>query len=140
MAKNQFNLIHYFKVEIREKPLHISWYTVHRYQLLIKVPNIVWILLQLLLIAKKTTEVHETLSAAGQFIEAYSGTPLQKESLKVFFFVLQVCHYLMAGQVCSCLRLVTISVFNWSNNVNHTAFSHILIYQKKWSPMGGFFL
>ncbi|XP_022329171.1 MAU2 chromatid cohesion factor homolog [Crassostrea virginica] len=53
----------------------------------------------LLLIAKKTTEVHETLSAAGQFIEAYSGTPLQKESLKVFFFVLQVCHYLMAGQV-----------------------------------------
>lgn len=53
----------------------------------------------LLLIAKKTTEVHETLSAAGQLIETYNGTPLQKDSLKVFFFVLQVCHYLMAGQV-----------------------------------------
>lgn len=64
-----------------------------------------WVLLtcfyiQLLLIAKKTTEVHETLSAAGQLIETYNGTPLQKDSLKVFFFVLQVCHYLMAGQVC----------------------------------------
>lgn len=53
----------------------------------------------LLLIAKKTTEVHDTLSAAGQLIETYNGTPLQKDSLKVFFFVLQVCHYLMAGQV-----------------------------------------
>lgn len=56
--------------------------------------------IQLLLIAKKTTEVHDTLSAAGQLIETYNGTPLQKDSLKVFFFVLQVCHYLMAGQVC----------------------------------------
>ncbi|XP_033750418.1 MAU2 chromatid cohesion factor homolog [Pecten maximus] len=53
----------------------------------------------LYLIDKKTADVHSTLSTAGQMIETYNGQPVQKESLKVFFLVLQVCHYLMAGQV-----------------------------------------
>ncbi|KAK3601195.1 hypothetical protein CHS0354_004395 [Potamilus streckersoni] len=53
----------------------------------------------LLLIAKQTKEVHECLSQAGSLIERYSGQAVQKEALKVFFLVLQVCHFLMAGQV-----------------------------------------
>ncbi|KAJ8303992.1 hypothetical protein KUTeg_017575 [Tegillarca granosa] len=53
----------------------------------------------LLLIDKKMEEVHKTLSQAGTLIESYNGQPVQKESLKVFFLILQVCHYLMAGQV-----------------------------------------
>ncbi|XP_064607711.1 MAU2 chromatid cohesion factor homolog [Liolophura sinensis] len=52
-----------------------------------------------LLVEKKMSEVHECLTMAGQLIEVYHGSPVQKESLKVFFLVLQVCHYLMAGQV-----------------------------------------
>ena len=40
------------------------------------------------------------LTQAGSSIENYSGGhPAKKESLKVFFLVLQVCHLLMAGQV-----------------------------------------
>ena len=40
------------------------------------------------------------LTQAGSSIESYSGGhPAKKESLKVFFLVLQVCHLLMAGQV-----------------------------------------
>ena len=40
------------------------------------------------------------LTQAGSSIESYSGLhPAKKESLKVFFLVLQVCHLLMAGQV-----------------------------------------
>lgn len=54
---------------------------------------------QVLLVEKKMSEVHECLTMAGQLIEVYHGSPVQKESLKVFFLVLQVCHYLMAGQV-----------------------------------------
>ncbi|KAK3097527.1 hypothetical protein FSP39_010473 [Pinctada imbricata] len=54
----------------------------------------------LYLINKQGAEVHETLGAAGQEIESLSSaTPLQKDSLKVFFLLLQVCHYLFAGQV-----------------------------------------
>ena len=59
----------------------------------------VFVSIQLLLIDKKTSDVHDTLSTAGSLIETYNGQPVQKESLKVFFLVLQVCHYLMAGQV-----------------------------------------
>eukprot|EP00918_Siedleckia_nematoides_P020020 GHVU01042675.1.p1 GENE.GHVU01042675.1~~GHVU01042675.1.p1 ORF type:complete len:604 (+),score=53.86 GHVU01042675.1:25-1812(+) len=54
----------------------------------------------LLLIDKKLGEVHTVLSTAGAQIESWvEGTAAQKESLKVFFLVLQVCHYLMSGQV-----------------------------------------
>lgn len=60
-----------------------------------------WFVFQLLLIDKKLQEVHAVLSQAGGLIEAMvSQHQLQKESLKVYFLVLQVCHYLMAGQVC----------------------------------------
>lgn len=58
-------------------------------------------LFQLLLISKKLTEVHSVLSEAGGMIESWTtpATATQKESLRVFFLVLQVCHYLMVGQV-----------------------------------------
>lgn len=58
---------------------------------------------QLLLIKKDAVQVNETLSRAGAMIEQWTGPAVQKESLKVFFLVLQVCHYLTAGQVCSSL-------------------------------------
>ena len=46
------------------------------------------------------------LTQAGSSIESYSGGhPAKKESLKVFFLVLQVCHLLMAGQVSLVLSL-----------------------------------
>ncbi|CAH1797221.1 unnamed protein product [Owenia fusiformis] len=53
----------------------------------------------LLLIDKKFQEVHQVLTLTGQLTEAWLGPAVQKESLKVFFLVLQVCHFLMAGQV-----------------------------------------
>ncbi|XP_063432497.1 MAU2 chromatid cohesion factor homolog [Mytilus trossulus] len=53
----------------------------------------------LLLIDKKTGDVHETLTTVSSLIDTYNGPTIQKESLKVFFLILQVCHYLMAGQV-----------------------------------------
>ncbi|CAG2243178.1 MAU2 [Mytilus edulis] len=39
------------------------------------------------------------LSLRSSLIDTYNGPTIQKESLKVFFLILQVCHYLMAGQV-----------------------------------------
>ncbi|KAL5005286.1 hypothetical protein ScPMuIL_018742 [Solemya velum] len=51
------------------------------------------------LVDKKIDSVHDTLTQAGVMIENFPGLPVQKESLKVFFLVLQVSHYLMAGQV-----------------------------------------
>ncbi|XP_046543112.1 MAU2 chromatid cohesion factor homolog isoform X1 [Haliotis rubra] len=53
----------------------------------------------LLLIDKKMKDVDECLSMVSGLIETYQGSPIHKESLKVFFLVLQVCHYLMSGQV-----------------------------------------
>lgn len=53
----------------------------------------------LLLIDKKFAEVHPLLNSAGHHVENWQGSPHQKEYLKVYFLVLQVCHYLMAGQV-----------------------------------------
>ncbi|CAG2243177.1 MAU2 [Mytilus edulis] len=43
------------------------------------------------------------LSLRSSLIDTYNGPTIQKESLKVFFLILQVCHYLMAGQVRSSL-------------------------------------
>lgn len=43
--------------------------------------------------------VSECMGQAGNLIDHFTGSPAHKESLKVFFLVLQVCHYLMAGQV-----------------------------------------
>ncbi|KAF8786298.1 MAU2 chromatid cohesion factor homolog [Argiope bruennichi] len=61
----------------------------------------------LLMIDRKLQEVHQVLTLAGQLVEAWQGSTAQKEALKVFFLVLQVCHYLTAGQVKSvkpCLK------------------------------------
>ncbi|CAG9772147.1 unnamed protein product [Ceutorhynchus assimilis] len=53
----------------------------------------------LLLIDKKHQDVQPVLNQAGHLIEAWTGTAYQREYLKVYFLVLQVCHYLMGGQV-----------------------------------------
>ncbi|XP_045501985.1 MAU2 chromatid cohesion factor homolog [Colias croceus] len=67
----------------------------------------------LLLIDKKIQEVLPLLNQAGHLVESWVGSPHQKEYLKVFFLVLQVCHYLMAGQVKSvkpCLKQLQQSI------------------------------
>ena len=48
---------------------------------------------------RKLQEVHPLLTPCGQIVENCQGNPIQKESLCVFFLVLQVTHYLGAGQV-----------------------------------------
>ncbi|KAG2464432.1 SCC4 factor, partial [Polypterus senegalus] len=55
--------------------------------------------LKLLLMERKLQEVHPLLTLCGQIVENWQGNPIQKESLRVFFLVLQVTHYLDAGQV-----------------------------------------
>ncbi|XP_070542857.1 MAU2 chromatid cohesion factor homolog [Ptychodera flava] len=67
----------------------------------------------LLLLEKKLTEVHQVLSFCGTLIESFTGNPTQQESLKVFFLILQVCHFLVAGQVKSvkpCLKQLQQSI------------------------------
>lgn len=67
----------------------------------------------LLLIDKKLQEVQPVLNQAGHLIETWSGANYQKEYMKVYFLVLQVCHYLMAGQVKSvkpCLKQLQQSI------------------------------
>ena len=54
---------------------------------------------QLLLMERKLGEVHPLLTLCGTIVENWQGNPIQKESLRVFFLVLQVTHYLDAGQV-----------------------------------------
>ncbi|UYV72584.1 MAU2 [Cordylochernes scorpioides] len=61
----------------------------------------------LLMIDRRLQEVHQVLSLAGHLVDSWQGSSHQKEALKVFFLVLQVCHYLTAGQVKSvktCLK------------------------------------
>ncbi|KAM7379217.1 hypothetical protein PAMP_004782 [Pampus punctatissimus] len=55
--------------------------------------------LALLLMERKLSEVHPLLTLCGTIVEKWQGNPIQKESLRVFFLVLQVTHYLDAGQV-----------------------------------------
>jgi len=70
-------------------------------------------MLQLLLIDKKLGDVHTILLSARVQIEQWvSSNPTQKESLRVFFLILQVCHYLMAGQV-RCSQLLWAVVVDW---------------------------
>ncbi|XP_049830848.1 MAU2 chromatid cohesion factor homolog isoform X3 [Schistocerca gregaria] len=67
----------------------------------------------LLLIDKKFNEVNPLLNQAGHLVDQWQGSQHQKEYLKVFFLVLQVCHYLMAGQVKSvkpCLKQLQQSI------------------------------
>ncbi|KAG7273177.1 hypothetical protein CRUP_019304 [Coryphaenoides rupestris] len=53
----------------------------------------------LLLMERKLSEVHPLLTLCSTIVENWHGNPIQKESLRVFFLVLQVTHYLDAGQV-----------------------------------------
>lgn len=69
----------------------------------------------MLMIDRRLNEVHPVLTVAGQLVESWSGPPQQKESLKVFFLVLQVCHHLNSGQVKSVkapLKLLQQSIQN----------------------------
>ena len=61
--------------------------------------------LQLMLMEKKLSEVHPLLTLCGTIVENWQGNPIQKESLRVFFLILQVTHYLDAGQVRDGLHL-----------------------------------
>ncbi|TNN36649.1 MAU2 chromatid cohesion factor [Liparis tanakae] len=58
----------------------------------------------LLLMERKLGEVHPLLTLCGTIVENWQGNPIQKESLRVFFLVLQVTHYLDAGQTISTLH------------------------------------
>ncbi|CAL8254120.1 unnamed protein product [Merluccius merluccius] len=61
----------------------------------------------LMLMERKLSEVHPLLTLCGTIVENWQGNPIQKESLRVFFLILQVTHYLDAGQVKSvkpCLK------------------------------------
>lgn len=53
----------------------------------------------ILMIERKTNDVLTLLNSAGSIIDNNIGNPHQKEYLKVFFLVLQVCYYLALGQV-----------------------------------------
>ncbi|XP_017873801.1 PREDICTED: MAU2 chromatid cohesion factor homolog, partial [Drosophila arizonae] len=53
----------------------------------------------ILMIERKTNDVLALLNSAGQIIDNNIPNPHQKEYLKVFFLVLQVCYYLALGQV-----------------------------------------
>lgn len=53
----------------------------------------------LLLIDKKFQEASPLLSSVGHQVENWPGNAHQKEYLKVYFLILQVCHYLVSGQV-----------------------------------------
>ncbi|XP_054286158.1 MAU2 chromatid cohesion factor homolog [Macrosteles quadrilineatus] len=67
----------------------------------------------LMLIDKKFLEVLPLLNQAGHLVDNWTGNQHQKEYLKVYFLVLQVCHYLMAGQVKSvkpCLKQLQQSI------------------------------
>nr|CAH7753038.1 unnamed protein product [Callosobruchus chinensis] len=67
----------------------------------------------LLLIDKKLQEIQPVLNQAGHLIDTWTGAVYQKEYLKVYYLVLQVCHYLMAGQVKSvkpCLKQLQQSI------------------------------
>lgn len=54
---------------------------------------------------RKLAEVHPLLTLCGTIVENWQGNPIQKESLRVFFLVLQVTHYLDAGQVGKSARM-----------------------------------
>ncbi|XP_033223532.1 MAU2 chromatid cohesion factor homolog isoform X1 [Belonocnema kinseyi] len=78
----------------------------------------------LMLIDKKFADVHPLLTTAGHQVENWQGSPHQKEYLKVYYLVLQVCHFLMAGQgksVKPCLKqlqqsIQTIVSPNWPSD------------------------
>lgn len=67
----------------------------------------------LLLIDKKISDANPLLTQASYIVENWQGNQYQKEYLKVFMLFLQVCHYLMGGQVKSvkpCLKQLQQSI------------------------------
>lgn len=66
----------------------------------------------LLLMDKKFNELHPLLNSTSHYVETWQGNPHQKEYLKVYFLVLQVCHFLMAGQVS---RIIPFSSLNFQH-------------------------
>ena len=54
----------------------------------------------MLLIGRSYVDAHTAISLAQQLLESWQGNNQQKESLTVFFLILQVCHHLNAGKVC----------------------------------------
>ena len=89
--------------------LHVN-YTFKKICNLLSWKNIFIIFWQIGLISKNISCVNEAMTQAGHLIESFSGSPLHKEYLKVFFLVLQVCHYLMAGQVSFLILSILFSV------------------------------
>lgn len=95
----------------------------------------------LLLIDKKIQEVNSLLNQAGHLIESWSGNVHQKEYLRVYFLVLQVCHFLMAGQVKSvkpCLKqlqqsIQTIMSPSWPSDevVNGSSVGDLFLWMPK---------
>lgn len=68
--------------------------------------------------ANTEQQLSETLATAGNALEALPGDSSKKESMKVFFLVLQVCHQLNKGHNKSakpCLKLLQQSIQNLTN-------------------------
>ena len=86
-----------FALPLRCQQLHSEWAGGQHQES----PQHMHISPQLLLMERKLQEVHPLLTLCGQIVENWQGNPIQKESLRVFFLVLQVTHYLDAGQVCT---------------------------------------
>lgn len=53
----------------------------------------------MLMIDRNMSEVRQVMNYASPLVESWQGDLQQKECLKVYFLVLQVCHHLNAGQV-----------------------------------------
>lgn len=95
----------------------------------------------LMLIDKKFLEVLPLLNTAGHLVDTWQGSQYQKEYLKVYFLVLQVCHHLMAGQVKSvkpCLKqlqqsIQTIMLPSWPSDeiVSGTNVGDMFIWMPK---------
>lgn len=65
------------------------------------------------MISRRLQEGYQVLTLAGQLVESWHGNVLQKEALKIFFLILQVCHHLNAGQVKSvkpCLKILQTAI------------------------------
>ncbi|XP_053207174.1 MAU2 chromatid cohesion factor homolog [Panonychus citri] len=71
----------------------------------------------MLLIGRSYVDAHTAISLAQQLLESWQGNNQQKESLTVFFLILQVCHHLNAGKAKSAkspLKILQHSIQNLS--------------------------
>jgi MAternally affected uncoordination len=68
---------------------------------------------QVLLIQRKLQDAGVLMNQARASLDQWMTTSLsQKESIKVFFLVLQVCHYLLSGQVSKCVNIKSLPITN----------------------------